>query len=427
MNVAFYTLGCKVNQYESQMIGELLARRGHQIVNDPLAADAVIINSCTVTAESDRKTRQAVRRFRAKCPHAVILLAGCMPQAFPEKATELDSADIITGNVSPEKIPEYIDRFLKTGERIIDVAPHTKREVYLTPPVTDFGERTRAFMKIEDGCDRWCSYCIIPKARGVIRSRPLDSITAEAEALAEKGFLEVVLVGINLTSYGKDIGLDICDAVSACARVEGIKRIRLGSLEPDHISDEVLAKLKAEPKFCPQFHLALQSGCDATLKRMNRHYDTAFYKDLVLRIRKKFDNPSITTDIMVGFAGENEEEFGKSVSFLREIGFARAHVFAYSRREGTFAATLQRQVTAEEKSRRASLMAKAAEESEAAFLKTQVGLTVTALFETYKDGIAEGYTENYTRVKVAWGSDLSGKVLPVRLTCAYKDFCVGEI
>lgn len=426
MNIAFYTLGCKVNQYESQTIGELLSAAGHTLCSDVEVADCVVINSCTVTAESDRKTRQAVRRFRRKLPNGVIILAGCMPQAFPERAEELPEADIITGNVSPERIPELLDRFLKNGERIVEIAPHGKSEKYTTPSISSFSERTRAFMKIEDGCDRYCTYCIIPKARGEIRSRPLEEITAEAEALGKKGFSEIVLVGINLTSYGKDTGHTICDAVSAVARAEGIKRIRLGSLEPDHISDETLEALATEPKFCPQFHLALQSGCDRTLKRMNRHYDTAFYRDLVERIRKRFENPSITTDIMVGFAGETEEEFAENVAFLREIGFARAHVFAYSRREGTVAAALKAQITATEKEKRAAIMAAAAKECEAEFLKTQVGTTAAVLFETCKDGFAEGYTENYTKVRLKTEENLSGRLITVKLISAESDYCIGK-
>ncbi len=415
MNIAFYTLGCKVNQYESQAIGECLIRAGHNIVSDPSAADCVIINSCTVTAESDRKTRKAVRRFRRLLAGGIIVLAGCMPQAFPERAKELREADVITGNTAPEKIPELIEQFRKNGERIVEIGAHTKCEKYKTPSVSSFLERTRAFMKVEDGCDRYCTYCIIPRARGEVRSKPLAEITAEAQSLADKGFLEIVLVGINLTSYGKDSGLTICDAVTAAAKPEGIKRVRLGSLEPDHISDETLKKLAAEPKFCPQFHLALQSGSDSTLKRMNRRYDTAFYRNLVNRIRDKFENASLTTDIMVGFAGESEGEFAESVAFYREIGFARGHVFAYSRRDGTIAAALKNQVRPEDKEKRAALMGRVAAECEEEFIKTQIGKKASVLFETYKNGVNEGYTENYTRV-VLKGENLSGKIVTLILT-----------
>ncbi|MBR6743538.1 MAG: tRNA (N(6)-L-threonylcarbamoyladenosine(37)-C(2))-methylthiotransferase MtaB [Clostridia bacterium] len=426
MKIAFYTLGCKVNQYETQAIGEALAKSGHTVVSRPADADCIVINSCTVTAESDRKTRQAVRRFRKNNPQSIIVLSGCLPQAFPDSETLLLEADIITGNKAPEKIPFLIEEFLKTKKRIVSIAPHTKDECYSTPPVTDFSNRTRAFMKIEDGCDRYCTYCIIPKARGNIRSRSLESIKREAEALSEKGFSEIVLVGINLTSYGKDLGFDICDAVAAAAKPEGIKRIRLGSLEPDHMSDRLLARLKAEPKFCPQFHLALQSGCDKTLKRMNRHYDTAFFKQLVERIRKSFENCSVTTDIMVGFAGETEDDFNKSLDFYKEIGFARGHVFAYSKRQGTFAASYDNQVLKSEKERRAAVMAKAARQCEADFLKSQIGLTEPVLFETYKDGFSEGYTENYARVKLKTDKSLSGQILSVKLLSVENDFILAK-
>ena len=309
MKFYFYTLGCKVNQYESQVITELLIKRGFVPAASAEDADINIINSCTVTGEGDRKTRQMVRKYKRKNPNAVTVLIGCMPQAFPADAEKVVEADIISGNTTPEKIPDMIEQFLKKGERIVDITSHERGEKYNTPSLKSFNERTRAFMKIEDGCDRYCTYCTIPKARGDIRSRDLADIEAEAESLAKNGYREIVLVGINLTSYGREMGLSICDAVAAAAKPEGIKRIRLGSLEPDHISDETLEKLSKIPEFCPQFHLALQSGCDETLKRMNRHYDTAFYRDLVKRIRAKFENASITTDIMVGFPGESDEEF----------------------------------------------------------------------------------------------------------------------
>lgn len=426
MKIYFYTLGCKVNQYESQMLSELFENGGHKTVTEPSDADCVIINSCTVTAEGDRKTRQAVRRFRRILPDGIIVLIGCMPQAFPDEAKALVEADVVSGNSSPEELPELIKEFSEKRERIVKISPHERDEKYNTPSLCRFSERTRAFMKVQDGCERYCTYCTIPKARGVVRSRDLADIEAEARALSENGYKEIVLVGINLTSYGKDLGLTICDAVAAAAKPEGIRRVRLGSLEPDHISDATLDALRAEEKFCPQFHLALQSGCDETLQRMNRHYDTEFYRDLVKRIRAKFDNPSITTDIMVGFAGESDEEFQNSLAFYKEIGFARGHVFAYSRREGTIAAALKNQVSPTDKQHRANLMGAAAADCEKRFLKAQVGLISSVLFETYKNGIAEGYTENYTRVKMKSASDLSGQILTVTLTDAHDDHCVAE-
>ncbi len=430
MKIAFYTLGCKVNQYETQVMRELFEKDGHTITNNTDDADVFIINSCTVTGESDRKTRQAVRRYRALCANAVIVLTGCMPQAFPKDAEILKEADIVLGNTDHSKIPSLIKQFLSNGERIVEIEKHKRNEAFNTKCITDFEERTRAFMKIQDGCDRYCSYCIIPTARGPIRSKGIDEIKSEAEALSKKGFSEVVLVGINLTSYGKDNDndLNICDAVSAVCSVDGIKRVRLGSLEPDHINDEMLKRLKGEEKFCPQFHLSLQSGCDATLKRMTRHYDTAFYKDLVERIRNQFEDAAITTDIMVGFAGESEEEFNASLNFAKEMGFASAHIFAYSRREGTVAYGLQGQVEKTEKSRRSKEMIEVTGKSELEFLEKHIGKTYGVLFETKdKYGYFNGFTANYCQVKVKSDKDITGCLIDTKITRRENNCLIGEI
>lgn len=427
MNIAFYTLGCKVNQYETEAMRESFAAAGHTPVSDSAPFDAIVINSCTVTAESDRKTRQTVRRFRKEHPDAAIILTGCMVQAFSSEAQALSDADVIAGNTDVKKIVEYTERFLSDGERIFEVSKHTKSERFNTPSLSDFAERTRAYMKIEDGCERFCTYCIIPTARGFVRSKPLDEIKAEAEALAKAGFSEIVLVGINLTSYGKGENFNLADAVDAVCAVDGIKRVRLGSLEPDHMSDEMLSRLKKQEKFCPQFHLSLQSGCDETLKRMNRHYDTAFYRDLVTRIRNNFNDAAITTDIMVGFAGETEEEFNESLSFAKEIGFAKAHIFAYSRRSGTVAYSLPNQVSKTEKVRRSRLMSEATLKTESKFLNSLVGRVFPVLFETAQDGFAEGYTANYSRVRVKSDNPHTGEILSVKIISAENEYCVGEL
>lgn len=426
MKVAFYTLGCKVNQYETEAMREAFAAAGHTVVPDSAPFDAIVINSCTVTAESDRKTRQTVRRFRKERPDAAVILTGCMVQAFSDEAKALAEADIIAGNTDVKKIVEYAENFLSDGERIFAVSDHKKEERFNTPSLNNFAERTRAYMKIEDGCERFCTYCIIPTARGFVRSKPLDEIKKEAENLSRAGFSEIVLVGINLTSYGKGENFDLADAVDAVCSVEGIKRVRLGSLEPDHMSDEMLSRFKKQDKFCPQFHLSLQSGCDETLKRMNRRYDTAFYRDLVSRIRKSFENAAITTDIMVGFAGETEEEFEKSLAFAREIGFAKAHIFAYSRRAGTVAYALPNQVPNAEKARRSRLMSEATLKTENEFLSSLVGKVFPVLFETAQDGFAEGYTANYSRVKVQSDKPHTGEILNVKIIKAEKDYCLGE-
>lgn len=426
MKVAFTTLGCKVNQVETEAMREAFAAAGHLPVPEEAPFDAVVVNSCTVTAESDRKTRQTVRRLRKERPEAAIVLTGCMAQAFSDEAKALAEADVIAGNTDVTRIVRLTEQFLQTGERIFSVEEHTKKERFNTPAIHAFAERTRAYMKIEDGCDRYCTYCIIPTARGVVRSKPLDEIRKEALALADAGFLEIVPVGINLTSYGKGEGFDLCDAVEKICAVKGIRRVRLGSLEPDHISEEMLARFAAQEKFCPHFHLSLQSGCDKTLARMNRHYDTAFYRDLVERIRGYFPDAAVTTDIMVGFAGETEEEFAQTAAFVKEIGFADAHVFAYSRRKGTVAANLPGQVTKAEKTERSRKMIEIVAASQAAFLKKQIGKVYPVLFETAAAGYAEGYTANYTRVRVPSENPHTGELLPVRLTACEKGVATGE-
>ena len=424
MKVYFYTLGCKVNQYETEAMREALENLGHTCDKN-LLVDAVVINSCTVTAESDRKTRQLVRRMRRQYPDAVITLTGCMVQAFPEEAKNLTQADIIIGNRDVSKVIDTINNY--KCKRIFEINEHQNGDQYNTIGLSNFNERTRAFMKIQDGCDRFCTYCIIPFARGRVRSRDVADIKAEAERLANNGYCEIVLVGINLTSYGKGKDFNLCDAVDAVCQVDGIKRVRLGSLEPDHITDEMLSRFKAQPKFCPQFHLSLQSGCDQTLKRMNRHYDSAFYEDLVKRIRNTFTDAAITTDIMVGFAGETEEEFNQSLEFAKKIGFARAHIFAYSRRSGTVAAGLKNQVNNSDKQARAHLMAKVTKQTETEFLNSQIGNTYPVLFEAQENGLAEGYTPNYTRVIVNTKKVLTGQILEVLIKSVNDDYCVGEI
>ena len=424
MNILFHTLGCKVNQYETEAMREALLNWGH--TNDKnLSVDAVIINSCTVTAESDRKTRQLVRRMRRENPGAIIALTGCMVQAFPDEAKKLTEADIVIGNRDVTKIVNAINSY--DNKRVFEIDKHQNGDSYNTIGLSKFNERTRAFMKIQDGCDRFCTYCIIPFARGRIRSRAVSDIKAEAQRLAANGYSEIVLVGINLTSYGKDEDYNICDAVDAVCEVNGIKRVRLGSLEPDHITDEMLNRFKIQAKFCPQFHLSLQSGCDATLKRMNRHYDSAFYEDLVNRIRNTFTDAAITTDIMVGFAGETDDEFNQSLNFAQKIGFARAHIFAYSRRSGTVAAGLKNQVSNTEKQLRSHQMAEITKQTEIEFLKSQIGNVYPVLFENQENGVAEGYTPNYTRVIIDTKKAITGQIYDVLIKSVQDDYCVGEL
>ena len=426
MTVGFYTLGCKVNQYETQALSFLFQKEGIQTVPLEEHPDVVVLNSCTVTAESDRKDRQALRRLRREHPHALLILTGCMPQAFPESAAALSEPDIITGNAGNDRIIALLRRRMSTGEQVVDIPSHARQ---ISPLVPDgFGERTRAYIKIEDGCNRFCSYCIIPTARGRVRSKPLEAIEAEARALAGRGFLEAVLVGINLSAYGGE-GIDLADAVNAAARPSGLRRIRLGSLEPDQLTDDLIERLSHCQKLCPQFHLSLQSGCDATLRRMNRHYDTAFYRSLCQTLRERFggeDGCAITTDVMVGFPGETQEEFDQSLSFVEEIGLAKVHIFAYSRREGTPAARAQDQICNAEKQRRSHIMMEAADRSARRFLSAQVGRVEEVLLETGgEDGLAHGFTANYTPVRICCKSGMPGQIEPIRITGVEENACVG--
>ena len=409
MKAGIATLGCKVNQYESQVMMESLLAHGFEQAADGQQADVFIINSCTVTATGDKKVRQTVRRARRENPDAVIILTGCMPQAFPEECQAIEEADIIIGNSNRGGLVDYIEKFMRSHQRIIDIKPHGK--LYGSESsINGMNERTRAFIKIEDGCNRFCTYCIIPYARGRVRSRSVEDILEESQRIGQK-YREVVLVGINLSAYGSDIGSDLLEAVRAAASADGIERVRLGSLEPDLTPDELIEGLADIPEFCPQFHLAIQSGCDATLKRMNRHYDTAQFRHVCDKIRSTFDNPSVTTDIMVGFAGETDEEFAQSVAFAKEIGFARAHVFAYSRRKGTRADSFPDQVDEHLKSLRSEEMMKATSASAADFLRSQLGKNVKILAEReVQPGVFEGYTENYTPARVR-GENLSGRII----------------
>ncbi|MCB5941332.1 tRNA (N(6)-L-threonylcarbamoyladenosine(37)-C(2))-methylthiotransferase MtaB [bacterium 210820-DFI.6.52] len=426
MRVSFYTLGCKVNQYETQAIAAQFQKAGFELAGPEEKADVFVVNSCTVTATGDKKTRNRLARFRRENPDAVVVLTGCFPQAFPEKAKALPGIDVVTGAGNKNRLVELTLRAISEKSRIVEIAEHTPGEGFEEMQVQDFGEHTRAFVKIQDGCDHYCSYCIIPTARGRVRSKPLEAIRRELSVLAQNGYKEVVLVGINLPCYGKDLGLRLIDAAECACSVEGIERVRLGSLEPELLTDEDMMRLAAQPKFCPQFHLSLQSGCDAILRQMNRHYTTEEYLEIVRFIRNHFENPSITTDIIVGFPGESEEHFLQSLAFVREVGFARVHCFPYSRREGTRAAALPGQLPARVKEERNRRLAAEAERCKAAFLKEQVGRTEEVLLERQReDGSFEGYTKNYTPVRIKGEGLAPGQIVLCRLDCCSEEHCRG--
>lgn len=426
MKVSTITLGCKVNQYETQAMLNQLLQGGFSACQTGEDTDIILLNSCTVTSTSDHKVKQTLHKARREHPHAVIVLTGCMPQAFPELAEDLTDADIVLGNSNRSSLLPHILQYLSTRQRIIDIVPHQTKEKFESMSVENFYERTRAFIKIQDGCNRFCSYCIIPYARGRVRSKPLDDLIAEVTQLSEKGYKEIVLTGINLSAFGQDINLHLCDAVEAVCAINGIERVRLGSLEPEQLSEDVIIRLSKQQKLCPQFHLSLQSGCDETLKRMNRHYTTEEYRTIVQNLRNAFDNAAITTDIMVGFPGETEEEFMQSLEFAKEISFSKVHVFAYSQRPGTKACNAPNQITKKVKETRSKQMMHVTNQTKQAFLNQQCGTIQDVLVEReINTNLYEGYTANYTPVQFHSDKNLCGQLVAVHITKANENDCYG--
>lgn len=426
MKVFFHTLGCKVNQYETQEMREQLKKNGYEITDDETEASVFVINSCTVTSESDRKTRQCVRHYKKKYPESVVVLTGCMPQSFPQMAQDLTEADIVLGNKNNKLLVSSLNEYFSASCRVLHMEQHQNNEPLVSSGISDFEERTRATLKIEDGCDRFCSYCIIPKARGRVRWKDIESIKAEVNALADNGYREIVLVGINLSAYGRGSDLDLADAVFTVSKNEKIERIRLGSLEPDHITDELIEKLSKCEKLCPQFHISLQSGCDKTLKNMNRHYSSAEYFELCQKLRAKFKDCTLTTDIMVGFPKETQEDFEISKAFAEKVGFEKIHIFPYSRRSGTVADRMDGQIEKSVKSQRVKELSVVAEKIRNDFLESQIGKTLSVLIETRQDdGMYLGYTANYTPVKIMGNAQI-GKIVNVNIKAVQDDFCIGE-
>ena len=419
MRAAFYTLGCKVNQYESQAMEELFRRRGYEIVPPSQEAELYIVNSCTVTSSGDKKTRQIVRRLRREHPLAVVALTGCLPQTDPRAAEELPEADLVLGTRERRTVVEAVEEYLARRQRLVG-EPFEPLEA-----LGDDGH-TRAFLKIQDGCTQFCAYCIIPFARGPLRSRELAALREEVAGLAAAGYREVVLTGINLSLYGRELGLRLPDAVEAAASVPGIDRVRIGSLEPELLTDEDIARLAAVPQLCGQFHLSLQSGCDATLARMNRHYTAARYREIAGALREKFPGCAITTDVITGFPGETPEEFAETCRFVREMGFAMVHIFPYSERRGTAAASMPDAVPMEERRRRAAALAEITAGSAQDFYQAQVGTVQMLLVEKKREpDWIRGYTPNYTPVRVRCTDDRRGELLPVRITEAGPEGCTG--
>ena len=426
--VAFYTLGCKVNQYETEAMLELFEKEGYEKAETEDYADVYVINTCTVTHMSDRKSRQYIRRMKKKNPDAIIAVVGCYSQVSPEEILSIDEVNLVMGTNDRKKIVEEVKK-IDASRKVSTVDDIMKVKAFEEIEINKTNGKTRAFMKIQDGCDRYCSYCIIPYARGRVRSRDLESIVKEVENLASNGYKEVVLTGIHVASYGKDIkdsDIKLLDVIKQINDIEGIERIRLSSVEPILFTDEFVEAVSAMDKVCPHYHLSLQSGCDETLKRMKRRYTTEEYKAIVDRLRAAIPNVSITTDVIVGFPGETNEEFDKTYEFLKDIELTHMHIFKYSPRKGTPAATMENQVDPSTKHERSEKLLQLNEENFKKFGQKMLDKEFNVLFEQkVGDNKFEGLTENYVKVIVESDKDLSEQILKVKITDVKNEFLEG--
>ena len=420
MRVAIYTLGCKVNQYETQAMEQELTRRGHTLVPFEETADAYIVNTCSVTAVSDKKSRQMIRRCRKLNENAVVAACGCYVQTHPDEAATL-ALDLIAGTGDRMAFLDLLEQAAHEKEPVTLLDDALRRRDFEVLPAGGMAERTRAMLKVEDGCVNFCTYCIIPYARGPVRSLPLETAAAQTRQLRAEGYRELVLTGIEISSWGHDLknGTGLIDLLEAVSAAAGDMRLRLGSLEPRTITEDFCRRAAKLPNLCPHFHLSLQSGCDATLKRMNRRYDTARFYQSVQLLNESFDRPAVTTDLITGFPGETEEEFTQTLAFIEKCGFAAMHIFPYSIRPGTKAAAMP-QLTAAVKEERAARAAQVAHRMHQTYLAGCVGKAYPVLFEQEKDGLYTGHAPNYMAVAVQ-GRELHNQVREVTITA-----CNGE-
>lgn len=427
---ALHNLGCKVNAYETEAMQQMLVQAGYEIVPFTEKADVYVINTCSVTNMADRKSRQMLHRAKSKNPDSIVVAAGCYVQTKEQEASCDEAIDIIIGNNKKHELVERIEEFEKAKHgvhAVIDI--NDRQQEYEELFLETTGEHTRAFIKAQDGCNQFCSYCIIPYARGRVRSRKMENVLEEVNRLAEAGYKEVVLTGIHLSSYGVDTGESLLELIQKINEIENIKRIRLGSLEPRLITREFTESLAKVEKICPHFHLSLQSGCNETLKRMNRKYTTEEYAASCGILREYFDHPAITTDVIVGFPGETEEEFAQTKAFLEKIHFYEMHIFKYSKRQGTRAAVMENQIPEEMKTKRSGELIELGEKMSQEFREYYVGTEQEVLFEEKAsmngEEVYTGYTKEY--VKIAKGSQenlenvlYSGKVNQAITTEIYR-------
>ena len=396
--VAFITLGCKVNQYETNAMAQEFIEKGYEVVEHTEFADVYVINTCTVTNMSDRKSRQMLRRVKELNPNGIVVACGCYAQVAKSELEKIEEVDLILGNNEKKNIVEFVEEFERTNKKELKIEDVMYQKEFVEFGDVVYTEKTRAVIKVQDGCDRFCSYCIIPYARGRVRSRKPEAIISEIKKIAEEGIKEVVITGIHIASYGKDFkdeNYRLIDLLEEINKVDGIERIRLGSLEPLLITEEFVGRLIKLEKICHHFHLSLQSGCDETLKRMNRRYTTEEFRHIVNLLRENYQDVNLTTDIIVGFPQETEEEFNKTYEFLKEIKFYKMHVFKYSQRKGTKAAVMKGQIDGNKKEERSQKLIELSNKNEKEYNQNYVGKEVEVLWEEEKEGFYRGHTKNY--------------------------------
>ncbi len=416
--VAFYTLGCKVNQYETNAMIQQFQEHGYELVDFEEKADIYIINTCTVTNMSDKKSREILRRAKKQNPVSTLVAVGCYAQVGKEKLEQIPEIDLILGTNEKNNIVAYVEKYRKEKKReevVTDVMQMREFQDFGTITYTD---KNRAAIKVQDGCDRFCSYCIIPYARGRVRSRKIESVVKEAEEISKKGVKEIVITGIHIASYGKDLpgNISLIHLLEALNAVPTIQRIRLGSLEPKLMTKEFIERLVKLEKICDHFHLSLQSGCNATLARMNRRYTTEEFYEVVTMLRQAYPNVSLTTDIIVGFPGETEEEFEETYQFLQKVQFYKMHVFKYSPRSGTKAAQMKEQIDGNKKEIRSNRLLELSDKNQQEQNKKEFGKVVEVLWEEYKDGYYIGHTTNYEEVKINTQEQLENTITKVTIT-----------
>lgn len=431
--VAFATLGCRVNHYETEAMTEKFIREGYEVTDFEHFADVYVINTCSVTNMSDKKSRQIIGRARRINENAIIAAVGCYSQVSPEEVSKIEGVDVVLGTRNKGDVVYYVNKAKDEQKPQLMVGEVLKNKQFEELNIEEYQDKTRAFLKIQDGCNRFCAYCLIPYTRGTTCSKDPKKVLDEIKKLCEHGFKEIILSGIHTASYGVDLegNITLITLLEEIEKMDGIERVRIGSIEPCFFTDEVIEKMKTMKKLCPQFHLSLQSGCDATLKRMNRRYTAKEYEDAVNKIRENLKDVSITTDVIVGFPGETDQEFNETYEYLKKIKLTKTHIFKFSPRKGTKAADMIDQLDGNVKDKRSKALIELNLKNESEFSKSLVGRDLDVLVEQEihkKPGIFEGYTRNYVKVEIVDGStDMIGKIMPCKIEDANGDYVVGKI